>query len=128
MPATIAIVVITIGRARFMPASIIASSRVMPSWIASMANSTSMMAFLVTMPISISMPIHTGVVSCLPVSSNAHDRAADRERQREQDGDRLQEGAEQQHQHGIDHHQTGGDRGGEAVGELVAGFRRRRTG
>ena len=30
-----------------------------------------MMAFLVTMPISIRMPIHTGVVSCLPVSSSA---------------------------------------------------------
>ncbi len=30
-----------------------------------------MIAFLVTMPISIRMPIHTGVVSCLPVSSSA---------------------------------------------------------
>ena len=71
MPAAIAIVVITIGRARFMPASMIASSRFLPSRIASTANSTSMMAFLVTMPISIRMPIHTGVVSCLPVNSSA---------------------------------------------------------
>ncbi len=37
----------------------------------SMANSTSMIAFLVTMPISIKMPIHTGVVSCFPVTSSA---------------------------------------------------------
>ena len=71
MPAAIAIVVMTIGRARFMPASMIASSRCLPSRIDSTANSTSMMAFLVTMPISIRMPIHTGVVSCLPVSSSA---------------------------------------------------------
>ena len=71
MPAAIAIVVMTIGRARFMPASMIASSRGLPSWIDSTANSTSMMAFLVTMPISIRMPIHTGVVSCLPVTSSA---------------------------------------------------------
>ena len=30
-----------------------------------------MMAFLVTMPISISIPIQTGIVSCLPVSISA---------------------------------------------------------
>src|SRR6202035_379345 len=71
MPAAIAMVVMTIGRARFMPASMIASSRGLPSRIDSTANSTSMMAFLVTMPISIRMPIHTGVVSCLPVTSSA---------------------------------------------------------
>src|SRR6185437_3980696 len=71
MPATIAIVVITIGRARFMPASTIASSRGLPARSASIANSTSMIAFLVTMPISIRMPIHTGVVSCLPVIRSA---------------------------------------------------------
>src|SRR5579859_3251701 len=71
MPAIMAMVVITIGRARFMPASIMASSRFLPAWIASIANSTSMMAFLVTMPISIRMPIHTGMVSCLPVKSSA---------------------------------------------------------
>src|SRR6185312_9045404 len=71
MPAIMAMVVITIGRARFMPASIMASSRFLPARIASIANSTSMMAFLVTMPISIRMPIHTGMVSCLPVRSSA---------------------------------------------------------
>ena len=71
MPATMATVVITIGRARFCPASMIAAERGCRRRIASMANSTSMMAFFVTMPISIRMPIHTGVVSCLPVTSKA---------------------------------------------------------
>ena len=122
MPAAMAMVVMTIGRARFMPASMIASSRGLPSRIDSTANSTSMMAFLVTMPISIRIPIHTGVVSCLPVNEQGHDGAADRERQREQNGDRLQEGSEQQHQHRIDHHQAGGDGGGKARRQFVQAF------
>src|SRR5207248_244277 len=50
------------------------------------------------------------------------DRAADRKRQREQDGDRLQERSEQQHQHRIDHHQAGGDRGGKTFRQFVQAF------
>ena len=41
------------------------------------------------------------------------DRAADRQRQRDQNGDRLQEAAEQQHQQHVDHHQARAHRGGE---------------
>ena len=91
-----------------------------------MAKSASMMAFLVTMPINISMPIHTGVVSCLPVISSAADRPADRQRQRKQNGDRLQECAEKDDQHGIDHHQACGHGGRKAIAPALAGFRRRR--
>ena len=61
MPAPIAIVVMTIGRARFEHASISASKRDMPcSCIAITAYSTSRIEFFVTMPISISMPISDG--------------------------------------------------------------------
>ena len=45
MPATIAIVVIVMGRARFRPASMIAVVRSTPPCIASTAKSTSMIAF-----------------------------------------------------------------------------------
>jgi len=60
------------------------------------------MAFLVTMPISIrdADPHRRGQL--LAGQQQRCDGAADRERQREQDGDRLQEGSEQQHQHRID--------------------------
>ncbi len=61
MPAPIAMVVITIGRARLEQASISASVRDRPSCIALTAYSTSRIEFLVTMPISISMPISEGV-------------------------------------------------------------------
>src|SRR3984957_5019524 len=57
MPAAIAIVVITIGRARLRPASTKACVRGVPRPISSTAKSTSMMAFLVTMPISPGMDI-----------------------------------------------------------------------
>ena len=67
MPADMAIEVMTIGRARFWPASIIASTRSRPVRISSTAKSTSRMAFLVTMPISIRMPISTGIDSALLV-------------------------------------------------------------
>ena len=56
------IVVIVMGRARFRPVSMIAVFRSTPPCIASTAKSTSMIAFLVTMPISIRMPMTTGVV------------------------------------------------------------------
>ena len=71
MPADIAIDVITMGRARLWPASTIASSRPMPWRIISIAKSTSRMAFLVTMPINIRMPIKTGMETALPVMINA---------------------------------------------------------
>ena len=41
------------------------------------------------------------------------DRPADRERQRDQDGDRLQEAAEQQHEEPVDHHEARAHRRGE---------------
>jgi hypothetical protein len=47
MPPIMAMVVITIGRARLRPASTMASSRHTPRPISSMAKSTSMMAFFV---------------------------------------------------------------------------------
>jgi multidrug efflux pump subunit AcrB len=67
IPADMAIEVITIGRARLRPASSIASNRLSPRARISTAKSTSRMAFLVTMPISISTPIRTGIDSGLPV-------------------------------------------------------------
>ena len=61
MPAAMAMVVITIGRARLRPASTMAVSRSTPARICSTAKSTSMMAFLVTTPISIRIPMTTGI-------------------------------------------------------------------
>src|SRR3954447_1806427 len=60
MPATIATVVIMIGRVRLSAACVIAVVRSAPACIASIAKSSSMMAFLVTIPISIRIPITTG--------------------------------------------------------------------
>ena len=71
MPAAIAIVVMMIGRARLWPASTSACRRGVPRPISSMAKSTSMIAFLVTMPISIRMPRITGIDTGVPVISSA---------------------------------------------------------
>ena len=71
MPADMAIEVITMGRARLCPASIIALVRDMPCAVISMAKSTSRMAFLVTIPISIRMPIKTGIDTGEPVTIRA---------------------------------------------------------
>ncbi len=60
MPPTIAMVVMMIGRARLRPASTMASAARHARAISSIAKSTSMIAFLVTMPISIRMPMTTG--------------------------------------------------------------------
>ena len=49
------------GRARLRPASTMAVTRSTPLAISSTAKSTSMMAFFVTRPISIRMPITTGI-------------------------------------------------------------------
>ena len=49
----------------------IASTRPMPAARRSIAKSTNMMAFLVTIPISIRMPITTGMLMGCPVSSSA---------------------------------------------------------
>jgi hypothetical protein len=57
MPATMASVVMTMGRARLRPASITASMRSTPLATSSTAKSTSMIAFLVTRPMSISSPM-----------------------------------------------------------------------
>ena len=74
MPATIATVVIMIGRARFCPASTMAVVRSMPACMDSIAKSTSMIAFLVTMPISIRMPMTTGMLIDLPAMSRPRSR------------------------------------------------------
>ncbi|MCY1303318.1 hypothetical protein D9M70_530160 [compost metagenome] len=73
MPADMAIEVMMIGRARLRPASIMAIWRSMPWCIISMPKSTSRIAFLVTMPISIRMPISTGMDSafCVRISAAA---------------------------------------------------------
>ena len=71
MPPTMAIVVMMIGRARLRPASTMASARLMPCAICSTAKSTSMIAFLVTMPISIRMPMTTGRLIGLAVIASA---------------------------------------------------------
>ena len=61
MPADMAMEVITMGRARLWPASTTAARRSMPRARISMAKSISRMAFLDTIPISISIPISTGI-------------------------------------------------------------------
>ena len=63
-----------------------------------------MIAFFVTMPISIRKPITTGRLIAFCVMTSAEDGAADRERQRQKDGERLQEVREQQDQHAEHHH------------------------
>ncbi len=61
MPATIAMVVLMMGRARLLQASMMASWRDRPcSRRAITMYSTSRMEFLVTMPISVSRPISAG--------------------------------------------------------------------
>ena len=67
MPATMASVVMTMGRARLAPASRIASRAGTPRRTASTAKSTSMMAFFVTIPISIRKPMTTGRLIASPV-------------------------------------------------------------
>ena len=71
MPATIATVVMMMGRARLCPASISASVRSFPARISSIAKSTSRIEFLPTIPISIKNPITTGIENGLPVSIKA---------------------------------------------------------
>ncbi|MOA00607.1 hypothetical protein D3C78_1199790 [compost metagenome] len=73
MPADMAMEVMMIGRARLRPASTMACTRSMPCRRISMAKSTSRMAFFVTMPISIRMPMRTGMESafCVMMSATA---------------------------------------------------------
>ena len=71
MPATIATVVMMIGRARLCPASTKASKRSLPLRISSIAKSTNKIEFLPTIPISIRKPITTGIENDLPVNINA---------------------------------------------------------
>ena len=71
MPAPMASVVMIMGLARLWPASTIASTRSMPCFTRSTAKSTSMMPFLATMPISINMPMTTGIESAWFVNNNA---------------------------------------------------------
>ena len=72
MPAPIATVVMTIGRARLLQASISASQRDRPrSRRATIAYSTSRMEFLVAMPISMMRPIIDGIDSAVCVMNSA---------------------------------------------------------
>ena len=84
-----------------------------------MAKSTSMIAFLVTMPISISMPIQTGMVSCLPVSSSAAMAPPIDSGSENRMVIGCRKRAEQHDQHRIDHHQAGAHGAGEAVGQFL---------
>ena len=83
IPATMAIVVMTMGRARLWQASISASKRLKPcSRCAMMAYSTSKMEFLVDTPISITKPIKDGIESILsaisrPKKAPPNDRMTD---------------------------------------------------
>ena len=72
MPAPMAMVVMTIGRARLWQASSSASQRVMPwSRRAMIAYSTSRIEFLVAMPISMIRPIIDGIDSAVCVTNSA---------------------------------------------------------
>jgi hypothetical protein len=67
MPNTIAAVVIMIGRKRMMPACTKASRTGLPSARSWFAKSTSRIAFFVTRPINMMMPIIEKMLSVLPV-------------------------------------------------------------
>jgi hypothetical protein len=71
MPAIMARVVMTIGRARSWQASRMASRWLMPARSCSMAYSTSRIEFLAARPISIRKPISDGIDSDWPVTSRA---------------------------------------------------------
>ena len=90
IPADIAIEVMTIGP-RPLVAGLDHGRRSGPCRGAriSMAKSTSRIAFLVTIPISIRMPISTGIDSGAAGQDQRRRHAADGKRQREQDGEGL---------------------------------------
>ncbi len=71
MPAISANVVIMIGRSRFLPACISASSRSMPSRSSTRAASSSRMAFFATRPISMITPMMLIRFSVPPVETSA---------------------------------------------------------
>ena len=123
MPATIAIVVIVMGRARFRPASMIAVVRSAPPCIASTAKSTSMIAFLVTISISMRMPMTTGVVIGRLVMNNARIAPAidnGSENRMVIGCSRLRE---QHRQHHVDHHQAAAHGPAEAFEQLCLQLR-----
>ncbi len=70
MPHAIAIVVMTIGRARLWHASTSASKRWRPARRDMIAYSTSRMEFFVTTPISIRRPMTTGMEKLVPVNTS----------------------------------------------------------
>ena len=99
MPATIAIVVITIGWARLWPASMIASFFGTPFAISSIVKSSSRIEFLATMPNSIRMPISTGIEIAWP-AIHKRDQAAERgEQQRAHVHERRHQPLVEQHKH-----------------------------
>ena len=71
MAPTMANVVINMGRNRFSPAWISASSTDSPCFIALLAKSTTNMAFLPTIPNNKMMPIMTNNEKLLPLRPNA---------------------------------------------------------
>ena len=70
IPADIATVVMTIGRARLWQASTSASNRAMPFRRASIAYSTSRMEFFETIPIRRSRPMTAGIEKLVPVTTS----------------------------------------------------------
>ena len=102
MPRIIAMVVIRIGRSRIGPALRMASSTGSPSRTYWFVRSTSRIAFLVTRPISITMPIIAGMPRLLPVIRIASSAPTMRQRQRQHDQERLEERLELRRQHDVD--------------------------
>jgi hypothetical protein len=106
MPADIAMEVITMGRARLCPASITGLKRSIPCARISMAKSIKRMAFLVTIPISIRMPISTGIDSAEFVRISAAATPPMASGSEKQDGEGLDHRLEQQDQHRQHQHQA----------------------
>ena len=98
---------------------------------ATMAYSTSRMEFLVAMPISMISPIIEGMDSALWVTNSARNAPGTDSAPGAQDGHRLDEVAEQQHQHDVDAQHAGEHGQAEAVEQFAhasaspGGLRRR---
>ena len=121
-------VVIMMGRKRSRQASRMASCGDMPRVrSASMAKSTIMMAFFLTMPISSTMPTSATSDRSMPQIISASSAPMPADGQRGQDGDRVDPAFVEHAQHDVDHHDRGQDQpgfGGERGLELgrVAGI------
>ena len=123
MPATMASVVITMGRARLRPASMMASVRVHAfrhAFDAEVDEHDGVLGHDADQHDDADVDRHgDGVVGC----EQADDDAAERQRQRQQNGDRLRHAREQQHEHAEHEHETGADSGDEALHDFGLYFR-----